>query len=132
MFPELPRLPTLPSMAGRYSPAQDFGGFLPGPGGVGIGFPGGGPAIGINLPPITVGSGGSKTTIGGTIAGAAGSALSSALGIPAINWGRIAAFLLGLLLIGGGLYLIKQVNQSIKVVARTGREVGTAIGAAAE
>ena len=33
--------------------------------------------------------------------------------IPPINWGRLAAFLLGLLLIAGGLYLLKPTQQLI-------------------
>ncbi len=65
-----------------------------------------------DLPGLVIGStpvgmAGSAT---GSMAQAAGSAL-----LGAIPWGRIAAILLGLLLIGGGLYLIKPV-QAINVV----------------
>lgn len=105
------------------------------------------------LPSITGGGGGSGGgfdlggVIGGVISGVTGSLtgggstqilgsssaksyLSSVLGLPSINWGRIAAFLLGLLLIAGGLYLIKPVqqvvNRTVKETARGATEVAAA------
>lgn len=68
------------------------------------------------------GGSGVKVTPVGAGVGPFGGLLSSVLGIPAINWGRIAAFLLGLILIAGGIYLIKPVqnvvNQTIKKGAK--------------
>lgn len=106
------------------------GGSVPGGGG---GFPEiclgtwcvGGGGMTTNVPVPGSGSGGSggggATSIPGKIVAAATGAVSTALGIPAINWGRLAAFLLGLLLIGGGLYLLKPVqeviNRSVKGAA---------------
>lgn len=122
MFPTvgLPKLPTLP---GLHSPdMQAFAISLPGGGGGGIGFPGGG--ISIGMPPISIGlpgggsSGGGATSV--SLGGAVGGALSSVLGIPAINWGRLAAFILGLILIAGGIYLIKPVQQVVNTNVKAG------------
>jgi hypothetical protein len=109
--------------------SQGSGFILPGGSGGPSGGDGGifGPSIGITLP-FPGGSSGSGapggTSIPGKILGAATGAVSSVLGIPAINWGRIAAFLLGLLLIAGGLYLLKPVqtvvNRSVRGLAETG------------
>lgn len=108
----LETLDPLPALTTRYGPAFD-------PIGGGGGFGG--------LPPITIiapvggggtaGGGGKSGGVGGTVGSAAGSLLSSVLGLPAINWGRIAAFLLGLLFIAGGIYLTKTAQRSIKVVS---------------
>lgn len=126
----------------------DFGGFLPG-GSIGgglIGFPNPGVgSIGFPLPgTIQIGgsnnprgsgsTGGSSggSSIPGAVAGVAGRALSSVLGIPSINWGRLATFLLALLLIAGGLYLIKPVQQIVvKPIKRAAREAGEGIAAGA-
>lgn len=113
---------------------MDFGGGFVSPGGGsgitigggggGIGFPGsGGPTIWV--PPIGGGNpgsgGGSGKATPVSVSGSIGGALSSVLGIPAINWGRIAAFLLGLLLIAGGIYLIRPVQKIVNQSVRSAR-----------
>jgi hypothetical protein len=95
------------------------GGFFPiggggGGGGPVIGDPGGGGGISIGLPPIGgTGGGGTSTSVSASSGGLFGL-------LPAINWGRIAAFLLGLILIAFGLYMIKGVNQAVNVVVKNG------------
>lgn len=80
--------------------------------------------------PIGGGSGGIQTvTFIDDAANALKKAAGSVLGIPAINWGRIAAFLLGLILIAGGIYLIKPVNEIVAPVVKRGSRA--AIGAIA-
>lgn len=59
-------------------------------------------------------------TAAGVVGNLTGGAAQTGSIFPSINWGRIGAFLLGLLLIAGGLYLIKPVQQ---VVNRTGKEL---------
>jgi len=93
------------------------GGSLPGGQGSVGGPGGGGPSFtwDIGLGGITVGPGGGGTTgtpggIRNTVTGAQ-TAVSSLFG--AIPWSRIAAFLLGLLLILGGIYLIPKVQQQV-------------------
>lgn len=120
MFPG--RLPTLPELS-HFSGSQSTPLFVEiggGSGGFGGGFPGG---INIGAVPIGGGNpasgGGSGRTISSIPSipsspiGIGTSMLSNLLGIPAINWGRIAAFLLGLILIAGGIYLIRPVNQIV-------------------
>jgi hypothetical protein len=130
MFPTLPPLPNLSgfSMAPDVHPllfeVGGGGGGVPiFGGGGGGGFPGSG-TINIGLPgnPASGGSGGKTSTIslGGSAPAVGYNMLSSLLGIPAINWGRIAAFLLGLILIAGGIYLIKPVQESVNRTIKTG------------
>lgn len=127
MFPAT-RLQRLPSLTESTYAAPSvhplFVEIAPGGGGGGIGFP---PSGGIDLGGGNPASGGgSGRTVGfplpggamGSAIGAGGSWLSSMLGIPAINWGRIAAFLLGLILIAGGIYLIRPVNQIVNKSAK--------------
>lgn len=124
MFPNLPTLPDLSSAfrgAGASPLFVEIGGGGGSPIGGGGGFPisdgGGGIHIGGGTPVGSSGGGGGITLPGGgassTAASIGGTWLSSLLGIPAINWGRIAAFLLGLILIAGGIYLIRPVNQVV-------------------
>jgi len=47
-----------------------------------------------------------------------------------IPWGRLAAFLLGLLLIGAGLWMIRPINQSVQVVAGHAKHIGAALAEA--
>lgn len=120
MFPgRLPGLPDLHSVSDKATLSQLF---TIGGGSGGFGFPGGG-GIGLGLPPIfgggSGGSGGGVTVTPVGIGGAIAGGLSSVLGIPAINWGRIAAFLLGLLLVAGGIYLIKPVQQVVNRTIKT-------------
>ena len=132
MFPTLPTLPALTPLVASRPTTQaiiNVGGGAPDPGGVigGGSIGGGGPCL------FNCGSGGSTVPISsifpglGTAASAAGSALSSVLGIPSINWGRIAAFILGLILIAGGLFLIKPVQSivvnTVKNTAKSGAKV---------
>lgn len=124
--------PTL--AAGRYDPRLNFdfgGGFGPGPGTIGtggpVGGPGGGGGVVISLP----GGGGSGGFTGGATSA---STLGLASWFLGIDWGRIAAFLLGLLLIAGGIYLIKPVQQAINVTVKEGAKAaakGAAEAAAA-
>lgn len=125
MFPA--RLPALPDLLHHNSPhIQDFISIGGGGGGDPFGgiFSGGGPSIGMppiggtgnpgNLPkttPVSI-SGGLSAAIPGL------GGLSSVLGIPSINWGRLAAFLLGLLLIAGGLYLLRPVQQIVNATVK--------------
>lgn len=44
--------------------------------------------------------------------------------VPGFSWGRIAAFLLGLLTIGAGLYLLKPVQNIVNQTIRTARQAG--------
>lgn len=142
MFPPLPNLPKLvrpqPQIKALLDPFDPFGpggnegcGFfdLGCGGGIGGGggiFGGGGPTL--TMPPIGGSGGGGGGTGKVTNVGfSVGGALSSVLGIPAINWGRLAAFLLGLLLIAGGLYLIKPVQQ---IVNRTVKETASGLAEA--
>jgi hypothetical protein len=104
----------------------DFFGFGGGGGGSNpfLGGGGGPPGFGNTFPlpggiEIPIGGGGGVQPVVGTVLGSVGSAVTgavgSAIGLPAINWGRLAAFLLGLLLIAGGLYLFKPVQQAVNV-----------------
>jgi hypothetical protein len=101
------------------------GGLFGGGGGIFGGGSGGGGIV-ISAPPINVGGGGGSGTI--SVGGTGGTATNAGFNpfsyLPAINWGRIGAFLLGLLLIAGGLYLIKPVQQ---VVNRTGKNIGKSL-----
>lgn len=128
MFPSrLSSLPGLGDPTAGLLPANAFNVapmFVEIGGGGGGGFPGGG-GIQIGIPPI--GSGGNPASGGGsgktvslpsTPLGVGASMLSNLLGIPAINWGRIAAFLLGLILIAGGIYLIRPVNQIVNTTVK--------------
>jgi hypothetical protein len=45
-----------------------------------------------------------------------------------LTYSRIGAFLLGLILIAGGIYLFKPVQQGVSVVVRTGKKIATAAG----
>lgn len=143
MFPSLPKLPALQSL--RRRPAlieldpQGDGGSTGGTGGNPGGFGTGGVLIGnggggfggqapySSQEPIRDGS------TGGT---SIPSKVASMLGIPEINWGRIAAFLLGLLLIAGGIYLIstgKNVTTVIRDTAGRAKDaVKTATATTAE
>lgn len=133
MFPGLSPLPDLrhptvgltdPSFSNSSFNASPLFVEIGGGGGGGIGFPGSG-GINIGVPPIgsgsnpAGGSGSGKTvSIPSSPLGIATGMLSSLLGIPAINWGRIAAFLLGLILIAGGIYLIKPVQEAVHETIR--------------
>ena len=71
-----------------------------------------GPEFGITFP--TIGG------VAGTVGGAVGSAIGAATGlgpvyqaITNIDWLRIACFILGLILIAGGLYLLKPVQEVV-------------------
>ena len=98
--------------------------------------------MGGGLPPITIGggSGGPPGVISGAAgrAGASGSASTGSTGLlgiswPTIPWGRIAAFLLGLILIAAGLYMIKQIQQTVKTTVKTaGKAAATAAAAGDE
>ncbi len=109
----LATLSSLPSLSSNFDLPQIGGGFVPGSGvtGGGTDFPGsgsgGGLVFGIPIIGGGSGSGSSGSTASILPTAAIGKYLSTALGIPAINWGRIAAFLLGLLLIAGGIYLTR-------------------------
>ena len=150
-LPTLPRLNQI-DVAGprRNATAFDFGGIFGGGDPFGGGFIGTGGSTGnptrdcglFGLGCVNVGygsdpfggifgggtSGSGSTSIRGT------SSSTGMLGglLPAINWGRIGAFLLGLLLFGGGLYLIKPINQSVGLVVKTaGKKLAeTSAGAA--
>lgn len=129
MFPgRLPQLPSLTTdFASQFSSPLfvEIGG---GSGGSGGGLGGGFPSVGginIGVPPMGGGNpasgGGSGKTVSVGLPGSVGSGasmLSSLLGLPAINWGRIAAFLLGLILIAGGIYLIKPVQETVNRAAK--------------
>jgi hypothetical protein len=116
----LPSLPTLPTLDGFHPVlnlsgdgginSNDTGGVI---GGVLGGVLGGGSGGGVVLP-------GTYTfkNPAATSTSTSSSSLSNPLGLPSVSWGRIAAFLLGLLLIGGGLILL------------TGESIGHAIGGA--
>jgi hypothetical protein len=98
----------------------------------GIGWPslGGGQQTGI--PSIGGGSGSGPTfTIGGGTTRPVNNTTTTSnwLGLPSISWGRIACFLLGLLLIAGGLFLIKPVQKTIIEVGKNSLK-DTAIAAA--
>lgn len=91
------------------------GGF---PGGQGSGGgPGGGPGFtwDLGLGGVTVGSsnGPGGTTVTGTPGGVRNTVSSLTDWFGSIPWARIAAFLLGLLLIVGGIYLTKPVQQTV-------------------
>jgi hypothetical protein len=137
MFPALPKLPDLSTFAtgrGTFHPQLQVIG------------PGGGGGGGFDLGGILGGGGGSggsgssgapKSVLDCTMKSktldeynACVTALGKStfgpqgfLGLPAINWGRIAAFLLGLLLIGGGLYLIKPIQQVVNVTTKRAGEM---------
>lgn len=55
--------------------------------------------------------------------------LSGVLGIPSINWGRIAAFLLGLILIAGGIYLIRPVQNIVNQTVKRSAKASAALAA---
>jgi hypothetical protein len=125
MFPTLPNLPRLD----RITPQ------LLGTGGGGPGFGTGSPGWGIGSPPTGGGGGGGgygcvgplcqqrlPCGLGGPCTSTSSSTsnpLNPLSYLPSINWGRIAAFLLGLLLIAGGLYLIKDVRTTVNSNVRT-------------
>lgn len=121
MFPG--RLPSLSDFRGNAPHLEQFISINPGGGGgIGGGGIGNGPTL--TMPPITIGGGsggsgstGKTTTVG--IGGAIAGGLSSVLGIPAINWGRLAAFLLGLLFIAAGLYLLRPVQQIVNQTVKS-------------
>lgn len=113
------------------------GGFGSGPGLIGSpggGFPGPG-TISIGVPPIggTTGSTGGTSGSGSFYPATAVNWASDAAGaLLGLDWGRIAAFLLGLILIAGGIFLIRTVRQQVTVVTkhvgRLAAEAGEAAG----
>ncbi len=150
LLPSLPSLSSRPELhpSGRMlvAPGGDGWGFTP-DGGWGIDFSGvgfnGSGFVGSSSTGGGSGSGGGLNTgwdIGTIAGGIAGGIIGGPGGVPggivggqnaqqqatgllgAINWGRIGAFLLGLLLIAGGLYLIKPIQQAVNVtVGHAGR-----------
>jgi hypothetical protein len=105
-------------------------------GGGGGGFFGSGPSsvdptqgggFGIGSPVISIGGGGGGGGTATTIKAGTGTSSSVGFlglpGLPSIDWGRIGAFLLGLLLIAGGLFLIKPVQQAVKITVKHGSEL---------
>lgn len=100
------------------------GGGFPGPGTIGIGVPiGGTGATG-----STGGTSGSGSFYPATAVNWASDAAGALLGL---DWGRIAAFLLGLILIAGGIFLIKTVRQQVTVVVKHGARLAAEAGEAA-
>ena len=87
------------------------------PGGQGSGGGGGGPSFTWDIGPggVTIGPG--KTETGTDVTGTPGGVRSTTTGLldlfGSIPWSRIAALLLGLILIIGGIYLIKPVQQAV-------------------
>lgn len=49
----------------------------------------------------------------------------------ALSYSRIGSFLLGMILIAGGIYLFKPVQEGVNVVVRTGKKIATTAGEAA-
>ena len=87
------------------------------PGGQGSGGGGGGPSFtwDVGVGGVTAGSGTGPggTTVTGTPGGIRNTTTSVLDLFGAIPWSRIAALLLGLILIIGGIYLIKPVQQAV-------------------
>ncbi len=161
-LPSLPSLPSLaerPTLTHRsasplqiLSPSGDGWGFSP-DGGWGIdssGFGFGGSGFTINPGGGTGGSTGGGFDLWNNLGGIVGGAITGATGgsvngpavantgaaainwFSGINWGRIGAFLLGLLLIAGGLYLIKPLQQIVNTtVVRGGRALAESTAEAA-
>lgn len=111
----------LPGLGGGLLPGggtTGTGGTFPGPGTISIGFPG------------TSGSSGSSGGGGGGVNATEAAYATSAAGwLLGLDWGRIAAFLLGLIFIIGGIFLIKEVRQTVVVA---GKHVGKAVATAGE
>lgn len=144
MFPALPQLPSIPqfrSAQPKFESAQDqkdvivsgptawdfYGDLLPGGGG-------GGPPFGEVIwgPTVDItggGGGGSNDPLAPVTQGDINKALGQVKSVVSwdIPWGRIAAFLLGLLLIAAGLYLSKDVRQFVAVGARKARGTATVV-----
>jgi hypothetical protein len=147
MATRLPALPPLQSAALRrpvsgaghlgafYDIGDPYGGGDPfgGDGGYSWGDPG---RYDTGFPPIIIGGGGGDSSgaqpaTNASLTSKAGGLLSSILGIPAINWGRLAAFLLGLLFIMGGIFLIARRSTVVKTVVQTGKHAARLVGESA-
>jgi hypothetical protein len=117
----------------------DFGGFLPispGPGGGGGG--GTGPSIWGNFPGIIIapggggGSGSSGTKTTGSGSGTAGKSTSTGIFGGIFDWGRWAAFILGMILILAGLFLMAKRSTVVKTVIVAGKKAASTLAEGAE
>lgn len=99
------------------------GGILGGGGGLGVGqWP---PLNPIEYGGVYIGGGGGSSGGGGSgkaVNVGVGTSLAGPLGMltGGFDWGRLAAFLLGLLLIAGGLYLLKPVQEVVNGAVKKG------------
>jgi hypothetical protein len=118
-------------MSRAFSPNLLDGGGAGG-GNIGISFPGpggGGGSGGGGVPPILVRAGQNQA---GATASTGSTSNASLISWPSINWGRIGAFLLGLILIAAGLYLLKPIQQFVKTTVKTAGKAAAHAAAAGD